>query len=74
MSEADEQKKKEEEEKKKNEGPKLSQAEEVAQGYGKVCPILCMIMGIAVQIGLMAPYFNLARKTVQYNDNYDKYY
>ena len=42
--------------------------------YGKVCPIICLVLAIAVQLGLMVPYFGLAGIASNYNTYYTATY
>ena len=35
-----------------------------------ILPTICLCMGIAIQLGIMIPYFGLASLVTNYNENY----
>ena len=42
--------------------------------YGRVCPIICLVLAIGVQLGIMVPYFGLAGIASNYNTYYTATY
>ena len=42
--------------------------------HGKICPIICLVLALAVQLGIMIPYFGLAGIASNYNEYYDTTY
>ena len=51
----------------------MENVQKLADGYGKVCPIICLILSLGIQLGIMIPYFNLSGIASQYNGNYLRY-
>ena len=37
----------------------MDSMQKAAMNYGKVCPVICLIMAMAIQLGIMLPYFGL---------------
>ena len=42
--------------------------------YGRVCPIICLVLALGVQLGIMVPYFGLAGISSNYNTYYTATY
>jgi len=42
--------------------------------YGRLCPIICLLLAIAIQLGIMIPYFGLAGIASNYNEFYETKY
>ena len=42
--------------------------------YGRVCPIICLVLALGIQLGIMVPYFGLAGISSNYNTYYTATY
>ena len=42
--------------------------------YGRVCPVICLILALGIQLGIMVPYFGLAGIAANYNEYYTATY
>ena len=42
--------------------------------YGRVCPIICLVLALGIQLGIMVPYFGLAGIASNYNTYYTATY
>ena len=42
--------------------------------YGKVCPIICLVLALGIQLGIMIPYFALSGIASNYNTYYTATY
>ena len=42
--------------------------------YGRVCPVVCIVLALAIQLGIMIPYFGLAGIASNYNEKYETEY
>ena len=42
--------------------------------HGRVCPIICLVLALGIQLGIMIPYFGLSAIASNYNTYYSATY